>query len=72
MMLFVTKLHTNVCSLVTTLLIDVKSIAMYKNCEKDSAALVFCERFIGAPVGNYLFVWPLPEHITLEASLWEN
>ena len=31
-----------------------------------------CTCSIGGSVGNYLFVWPLPEHITLEASLSEN
>ena len=33
---------------------------------------VLCTCSIGGPVGNYLFVWPLPEHVTLEASLSEN
>ena len=33
---------------------------------------VLCTCSIGGPVGNYLFVWPLPEHVTLEASLCEN
>ncbi len=33
---------------------------------------VLCTCSIGGPVGNYLFIWPLPEHVTLEASLSEN
>ena len=24
------------------------------------------------PIENYLFLWPLPEHVTLEAALNEN
>ena len=27
---------------------------------------------IRGPVGNYLFVWPLPEHVTMDVSLTEN
>ena len=33
---------------------------------------VLCTCSIGGPVGNYLFVWPLPEHVTLEGALNEN
>ena len=33
---------------------------------------VLCTNSIGGPVGNYLFVWPIPEHVTLEAALSEN
>ena len=33
---------------------------------------VLCTYSIGGPVGNYLFVWPIPEHVTLEAALSEN
>ena len=61
----------NICSSLTMLpLIDEKIIAMCKNCKKDSVALVAC---VYVPlVGNYLFVWPLQEHVTLETSLSEN
>ena len=27
---------------------------------------------VGGPVGNYYFIWLLPEEVTLEASLHEN
>ena len=33
---------------------------------------VLCTYSIGGPVGNYLSVWPIPEHVTLEAALSEN
>ena len=33
---------------------------------------VLCTCSVGGPIGNYLFVWPLPPHITLEAALVEN
>ena len=37
-----------------------------------SRPCVLCTCSIGGPVGNYLFVWPLQSHITLEAALHEN
>ncbi len=33
---------------------------------------VVCTCSIRGPVGNYLFIWLLPEHVTLEASPSEN
>ena len=28
--------------------------------------------FHWGPVGNYLFIWPIPKHVTMEAALSEN
>ena len=33
---------------------------------------VLCTCSIGGPVGNYLFIWPIPKHVTMEAALSEN
>ena len=33
---------------------------------------VLCTCSIGGPVSNYLFVWPIPKHATMEAALSEN
>lgn len=33
---------------------------------------VLCTRSIGGPVGKYLFIWPIPEHVILKAALNEN
>ena len=33
---------------------------------------VLCTCSVGGPIGNYLFVWPLPPQVTLEAALVEN
>ena len=37
-----------------------------------SCPCVLCTYSIGGPIENYLFLWPLPEHVTLEAALNEN
>ena len=37
-----------------------------------SKRCVLCTYSVGGPVGNYHFVWILPEKVTLEASLHEN
>ena len=33
---------------------------------------VLCTCSVGGPVGNYLFIWPIQDHVTLEAGLNEN
>ena len=33
---------------------------------------VLCTCSVGGPVGNYLFIWPIQDHVTLEAALNEN
>ena len=33
---------------------------------------VLCTCSIGGPIGNYLFLWPLPAYVTMEAALNEN
>ena len=37
-----------------------------------SRPCVLCTCSIGGPVGNHLFLWPLPDHVTMEAALNEN
>ena len=50
-----------------------ESIIMCKNCRKDSVALVSSAHVpLGGSVGNYLFIWPIPKHVTMEAALSEN
>ena len=51
-----------------------RNIATFKNCSNDCMCCpcVLCTCSIGGPVGNYLFVWPLPAHVTLEAALSKN
>lgn len=33
---------------------------------------MLCTCSVGGPVGNYLFIWPIQDHVTLEAALKEN
>ena len=37
-----------------------------------SRPCVFCTCSIGGPISNYLFLWSLPDHVTMEAALHEN
>ena len=68
MMLFHTKLHINICSSLTMLpLIEYHYVQKELCCPCN-----LCACSIRGPVGNYLFLWPLPEHVTLEAFLSES
>ena len=37
-----------------------------------SRPAVLCTHTVGSSIGNYHFVWAIPEHVTLEAALNEN
>lgn len=54
--------------------VDRQKRYMYIQLLKDglSKPCVLCTYSVGGPVGNYLFLWSLPPHVTMEAAMQEN
>ena len=49
-----------------------KRYRFIQDLQKGLCKRVLCTYSVGGPVGNYHFIWLLPDEVTLEASLHEN